>query len=442
MRSATRAGAARSGPRSSTAGAARLASSRGGRWRDRPDAAVRAPGDAREPGEPHIWAGVDRGRSRGSIGRRRARHGRRPRHRRLHDGDQGRPDRCGAARCWHRCSPSTATRSRTRAGASRTRALVGRRDRARSVRSWRAPGRRRLAVVAVGLTGQMHGLVLLDAADDVLRPAILWNDQRTAAECDLIRAAVGHGAADRDHRQRRADRVHGAEARLGPRPRARGLGTDGARPAAQGLPAPAPDRRARDGQGGRVRARICSTCPRATGRPRCSALGIDRGWMPPTFEGPVVTGTVIAAAAAGNRPAGGHPGRGWRRRPDRPTRSAWAPVGPGLSLCPWARRASSSPLPTRHSTSRAARVHAFCHAAPGRWHLMSVMLSAAGSLRWFRDALAPGEAFGDLVEEPLGRRRAAMASFPAIPHRRAQPAPGSDCARRVRRPALTHGRRT
>src|SRR6478736_3763294 len=46
-------------------------------------------------------------------------------------------------------------------------------------------------VAAVGLTGQMHGLVLLDAADAVLRPAILWNDQRTAAACDLIREAVG-----------------------------------------------------------------------------------------------------------------------------------------------------------------------------------------------------------------------------------------------------------
>jgi xylulokinase len=43
------------------------------------------------------------------------------------------------------------------------------------------------------------------------------------------------------------------------------------------------------------------------------------------------------------------------------------------------------------------RVHAFCHAVPGRWHLMSVMLSAAGSLRWFRDALAPGEEFGALA---------------------------------------------
>ena len=49
----------------------------------------------------------------------------------------------------------------------------------------------RTTSTGVGLTGQMHGLVLLDAAGDVLRPAILWNDQRTAAECDAIRAAVG-----------------------------------------------------------------------------------------------------------------------------------------------------------------------------------------------------------------------------------------------------------
>ncbi len=46
-------------------------------------------------------------------------------------------------------------------------------------------------VRAVGLTGQMHGLALLDAQGEPLRPAILWNDQRTAAECDEIRARVG-----------------------------------------------------------------------------------------------------------------------------------------------------------------------------------------------------------------------------------------------------------
>ena len=55
-------------------------------------------------------------------------------------------------------------------------------------------------------------------------------------------------------------------------------------------------------------------------------------------------------------------------------------------------------------------VHAFCHAVPGRWHMMSVMLSAAGSLRWFRDAVAPGVEFGDLVGAGgRGARRRATA---------------------------------
>ena len=73
--------------------------------------------------------------------------------------------------------------------------MVGRRRRRRSGPCWRRPARAATDVVAVGLTGQMHGLVLLDAADTVLRPAILWNDQRTARECDEIREAVGARAA-------------------------------------------------------------------------------------------------------------------------------------------------------------------------------------------------------------------------------------------------------
>jgi xylulokinase len=44
------------------------------------------------------------------------------------------------------------------------------------------------------------------------------------------------------------------------------------------------------------------------------------------------------------------------------------------------------------------RVHSFCHAVPNQWHMMGVMLSAAGSLRWFRDALAPRQSFEELVQ--------------------------------------------
>src|SRR5690242_19173659 len=63
---------------------------------------------------------------------------------------------------------------------------------AKSIReALRKAGRTGADVVAVGLTGQMHGLVILDEAGNVLRPAILWNDQRTAAQCDEIRARIG-----------------------------------------------------------------------------------------------------------------------------------------------------------------------------------------------------------------------------------------------------------
>ena len=50
-------------------------------------------------------------------------------------------------------------------------------------------------VEAIGLTGQMHGLTLLDERGAVLRPAILWNDQRTGAQCDEIRAPPGQERA-------------------------------------------------------------------------------------------------------------------------------------------------------------------------------------------------------------------------------------------------------
>ena len=79
-------------------------------------------------------------------------------------------------------------------------------------------------------------------------------------------------------------------------------------------------------------------------------------------------------------------------------------------------------------------VHAFCHAVPGRWHMMSVMLSAAGSLRWFRDALAPGVEFGELVDvRGRGSGRERRPAVPALPDRGAQPAPRPARPRRVRR---------
>ena len=77
---------------------------------------------------------------------------------------------------------ATSSRRRSRAGPSRTRRTGGARRRP----AWPAARKG-----TIGLSGQMHGLVVLDADDRVLRPAILWNDQRTAAECAEIEARVG-----------------------------------------------------------------------------------------------------------------------------------------------------------------------------------------------------------------------------------------------------------
>jgi xylulokinase len=71
------------------------------------------------------------------------------------------------------------------------------------------------------------------------------------------------------------------------------------------------------------------------------------------------------------------------------------------------------------------RVHAFCHAVPGRWHLMSVMLSAAGSLRWFRDALAPGEDFGALAAS-AGEVEAAADGLYFLPYLSGERSPHPD----------------
>ena len=75
-------------------------------------------------------------------------------------------------------------------------------------------------VTAIGLTGQMHGLTLLDKNNEVLRPAILWNDQRTGAECDDMTELVGFARLLADHRQQGAHRLHRAEDPLGAQARA------------------------------------------------------------------------------------------------------------------------------------------------------------------------------------------------------------------------------
>jgi xylulokinase len=260
-------------------------------------------------------------------------------------------------------------------------------------------------VVAVGLTGQMHGAVLLDRADQVLRPAILWNDQRTAAECDLIREAVG---------AERLVAITGNDALTGfTAPKlvwVRDHEPDVWRRVAHVL-LPKDYVRLRltgdhvmdkaDGSG----TMLFDLAARDWSADVLAALGIDRAWMPPTYEGPEVTGTLTGAAAAATGLRAGTPvvAGGGDQAANAVGVGAVEPGVVALSLGTSGVVFATTAAPLFEARGR---VHAFCHAVPGRWHMMSVMLSAAGSLRWFRDALAPGASYDDLVgaagEVPAG----------------------------------------
>jgi len=252
-------------------------------------------------------------------------------------------------------------------------------------------------VVAIGLTGQMHGLVLLDERDAVLRPAILWNDQRTAAACDEIRATIG-----RD----RLIAITGNDALTGfTAPKlvwVRDVEPDVWRRAAHVLLPKDFVRLQLTGDHAIDKADGAGTilfdlAARDWSDEVVDALRIDRSWLPPTFEGPTVTGVVTSAAAMATGLRAGTPvvAGGGDQAANAVGLGAVEPGVPALSL------GTSGVIfaPTdRPIVEPGGRVHAFCHAVPGRWHLMSVMLSAAGSLRWFRDTLAPGEPYGALTD--------------------------------------------
>ncbi|MGD8623941.1 MAG: FGGY family carbohydrate kinase, partial [Anaerolineae bacterium] len=153
------------------------------------------------------------------------------------------------------------------------------------------------AVAAVGLTGQMHGLVLLDAGGQVLRPAILWNDQRTAAECDQIRALLG---------RERLIQVTGNDALAGfTAPKILWVKNHEpgifARTAQILLPKDyvrfqLTAEYAADKAGG-AGTQLFDLRRRDWSPEVLAALGIDPAWLPPTFEGPVITGRVTPRAA-------------------------------------------------------------------------------------------------------------------------------------------------
>jgi xylulokinase len=235
----------------------------------------------------------------------------------------------------------------------------------------------RLPEGPVGLSGQMHGLVALGENGEVLRPAILWNDGRTGRECAEIeervgldrlialtgnRALAGFTAPKllwlRRHEPETYRRIRHV---LLPKDYVR-FRLDGERVID-----------AADASG----TLLFDVAHRRWSEEVCDALEIPQEWLPAAYESTVVAGAGDQAAAA--------LGVGI----DRPGAVS---VVLGTSGVVFATLPEYAPDPQ-------ARLHVFCHAVPGTWHAMGVMLSAAGSLTWLRGVLGASAAELDTAAE-------------------------------------------
>ncbi len=246
-------------------------------------------------------------------------------------------------------------------------------------------------VAGLGLSGQMHGSVFLDAAGRVIRPALLWNDQRTAAECREIEEKAGGREAlirlvanpaltgftapkllwVRTHEPRNWDQVRQVL-----------LPKDYVRYRLTGTYAT----EVSDASG----TLLLDVANRRWSRELLGKLEIDPALLPPCYESAEVsarvselgsmatglpTGTPVVGGG-GDQPAGAV-GNGIVRQG-----VVSATMGTSGVVFAHADELGFDPL---------GRLQRGCHAVPGAWHVMGVVLAAGGSLQWFRNELGKAE---------------------------------------------------
>lgn len=252
-------------------------------------------------------------------------------------------------------------------------------------------------ICGIGLTGQMHGLVLLDEKGEVLRPTILWNDQRTGAQCDAIRAKLGRenliqitgNDALTGFTAPKILWVQEREPEIWARVRHILLPKDYVRYKLTGDFAI--DRA--DGAG----TILFDLAQRDWSPEVLAALDIPADYLPRTYEGSEATGTLLPAVAkdlglpAGIPVFGGGGDQAASAVGTGAVRAGVVSLSLGTSGVVFATTDGPAIEPQ-------GRLHAFCHSVPGKWHFMGVMLSAAGSLRWHRDTFAPGADYDTLLK--------------------------------------------
>ena len=254
-------------------------------------------------------------------------------------------------------------------------------------------------ITAIGLSGQMHGAVLLDGDLRVVRPAIIWCDQRTGAECEWLNCTIG----------------------------AESLLTHTCNPALTNFTltkllwvrAQEPDawRRVRhvllpkDYVRLRLSRSLAMDVTDASGtlmfdvarrqwsRAILDGVGIDPALLPQVFESAEVSSHVSEEGASASGLAQGTPIVGGAG--DQAAGAIGIGVTrPGVVSATIGTSGVVFAATDRPSMDPKGRLHTFCHAAPNRWHLMGVTQAAGLSLRWLRDQLGvPSEGYEKLTAE-------------------------------------------
>ena len=279
-------------------------------------------------------------------------------------------------------------------------------------------------IVGIGLTGQMHGLVILDESGSVIRPAILWNDQRTGAQCDEIRERLGTD---------RLIAITGNDALTGfTAPKILWVQQEEPENYAQIAHVLLPKDYIRyrltgdyaiDRAGG-AGTILFDLATRDWSEEVLQILEIAPEWLPPTHEGTEITGVLTQESAdlleleAGTPVVGGGGDQAAAAVGTGAVNEGVVSLSLGTSGVVFATVA-------RPMIEPEGRLHAFCHALKGKWHLMGVMLSAAGSLRWHRDTFAAGVQYADLVE-PAGEVEAGSDGLVFLPYLTGERTPHPD----------------
>lgn len=253
-------------------------------------------------------------------------------------------------------------------------------------------------VAGIGLSGQMHGLVLLDDSGRVIRPSLIWCDQRSQAQVDWVNRTAGpdnvlQWTANpvltgftlpkliwvRDHEPRNFERARKA---LLPKDYVRfqltgEYATD-----------------VSDASG----TSMFHVVERRWAHEMMDALGLDRTLLPAVYESAAITGRITAAAAertglkAGTPVAGGGGDQASSAVGNGIVRAGVVSCTIGTSGVVFAHM-------DQPAYDAPGRVHTFCHAVRGAWHVMGVTQGAGLSLQWLRNQLAPGTDYDALTTE-------------------------------------------